>query len=172
MFAGKTTALINHIAVAAASRGITRTLVFKPARDTRYDAHSEIVTHSGKRLPATAIVDTAEITLAPNLADTHIAIDEAHFFGNALIAPVTLALTAGASLTIAGLERDHRGQPFDPFPWLLCEADEIIKLTSPCARCGQPAIHSQRLVASADRIVVGGSEAYEPRCRACFVPGK
>jgi len=36
--------------------------------------------------------------------------------------------------------------------------------------CGAPANHSQRLVASGDRVLVGEKEAYEPRCRLHFEP--
>jgi thymidine kinase len=34
-------------------------------------------------------------------------------------------------------------------------------------QCGAPANRTQRLVHSTDRVVVGGSHAYEARCRRC-----
>jgi thymidine kinase len=37
-------------------------------------------------------------------------------------------------------------------------------------RCGNPAVHTQRLVASEDLIVVGAAGMYEARCRRCFEP--
>jgi thymidine kinase len=37
-------------------------------------------------------------------------------------------------------------------------------------RCGNPAMHTQRLVASAELIVVGAGGMYEARCRRCFEP--
>jgi thymidine kinase len=37
-------------------------------------------------------------------------------------------------------------------------------------QCGNPAKHTQRLVASEDLIVVGTSGMYEARCRRCFEP--
>jgi thymidine kinase len=37
-------------------------------------------------------------------------------------------------------------------------------------RCGNPAVHTQRLVASEELIVVGASGMYEARCRRCFEP--
>jgi thymidine kinase len=37
-------------------------------------------------------------------------------------------------------------------------------------RCGNPAAHTQRLVASEDLIVVGAGGMYEARCRRCFEP--
>jgi thymidine kinase len=36
--------------------------------------------------------------------------------------------------------------------------------------CGAPANRSQRLVATQDRVVVGGAGQYEARCRRCFHP--
>jgi hypothetical protein len=36
--------------------------------------------------------------------------------------------------------------------------------------CGNPAVHTQRLVASAELIVVGAGNVYEARCRRCFEP--
>jgi len=39
-----------------------------------------------------------------------------------------------------------------------------------CVRCGNPAVHTQRMVESEELIVVGASDAYEARCRRCFEP--
>jgi thymidine kinase len=39
-----------------------------------------------------------------------------------------------------------------------------------CVVCGAPANHSQRIVPGEDRVLVGATEAYEPRCRQCFEP--
>ena len=49
-------------------------------------------------------------------------------------------------------------------------AEEITKLLAICVRCGNPAVHTQRLVESEELIVVGASGAYEARCRRCFEP--
>jgi thymidine kinase len=51
---------------------------------------------------------------------------------------------------------------------LLAVADEITKTLAICMQCGNPAKHTQRLVASEDLIVVGTSGMYEARCRRCF----
>jgi thymidine kinase len=49
-------------------------------------------------------------------------------------------------------------------------AEEIHKLLAICMRCGNPAVHTQRLVASEELIVVGAGGMYEARCRRCFEP--
>lgn len=170
MFAGKTTELIRRL-----QHSTPPVLVIKPARDTRYSV-SELVSHDGARMPAHAVKDAAElesvVTTRLRASQTHmtVGIDEAHFFGVSL-GPVSARLIElRARVVIAGIERDHRGRAFEPFPSLLCEADEVVKLVSRCAKCGGEAIHSQRLFASEAAIVVGGAESYEPRCRACFDP--
>lgn len=164
MFAGKTAELLRRVAAAHdQGRAVT---VYKPETDNRYDALA-LVTHDGRRLTASPItLDCAGLVLPPPGA--LLVIDEAHFFGNALLAPVRSALATGVDVLLAGVDLDHRGLPFDPFPTLLCEADEVVKLRARCARCGGPAVHSHRLAPGSDRVLVGGAEAYEPRCRACF----
>lgn len=162
MFSGKTTALIAHLAQHPGA------LAIKPAIDLRYAA-AEIVSHTGQRIPAHAVSIAAEIEpLARDAAV--IGIDEVHFFGRDLTPICRRLLLVGKSVVLAGLERDHHGEPFEPFPTLLCEADEVVKLNSPCAVCGRPAIHSQRMVQTPGRIVIGGAESYQPRCRECFQP--
>jgi thymidine kinase len=71
---------------------------------------------------------------------------------------------------VAGLDTDFRGRPFEPMPRLLAIAEEITKLLAICVRCGNPAVHTQRLVESEELIVVGAGSAYEARCRRCFEP--
>jgi len=55
-------------------------------------------------------------------------------------------------------------------PRLLAVAEEITKLLAICMQCGNPAVHTQRIVASEELIVVGASGMYEARCRRCFEP--
>ena len=74
----------------------------------------------------------------------------------------------GKRVIIAGLDTDYLGRPFHPMPELLAIADEITKDLAICVRCGNPAKHTQRLVASEDLIVVGAAGMYEARCRRCF----
>jgi thymidine kinase len=62
------------------------------------------------------------------------------------------------------------GRPFEPIPRLLAVAEEITKLLAICMQCGNPAVHTQRLVASEELIVVGAGGMYEARCRRCFEP--
>lgn len=173
MFAGKTTLLRDRILAAQAAG--TPTLILSPASDTR-SGDSTIRTHTGLKLPARSIASAADIadacaplfsSHAPTIAPT-IAIDEAHFFGDALLAPTRDLISRGGHLIISGVSLDHRGLPFPPFPTLCCEATTVTRLLAICAHCKAPAIHSYRLIEGNDTIIVGGAESYEPRCQACF----
>jgi thymidine kinase len=55
-------------------------------------------------------------------------------------------------------------------PQLLAVAEYITKTLAICVVCGQPANHTQRLVASKDRVLLGAQGTYEARCRKCFDP--
>jgi thymidine kinase len=164
MFAGKTSLLIERLALA--SRAGASTVAFKHAGDTRYHA-SHLATHTGAQIPALAVSDPIEL-MSRLGKQSVVAIDEAHFFGAWLWDIITPLLRDRRRVIIAGVERDHHARPFEPFPRLLVEADEVIKLSGPCKRCGRPAIHSQRLTSDNSRVVVGGAEMYEARCRECF----
>ncbi len=166
MFAGKTTELIRRLVEARSSA--CDAVAIKPALDTRYAMH-ELVTHAGARLRARAVVDADEIAAAVGAA-TVIGVDEAHFFGAPLTAVCRALAASGRRVIVAGLEFDHFGETFEPFPSLLRCADEVTRLVTACARCGAPATHTQRLIASEARIAVGGAGDYEARCAACFRP--
>ena len=58
-------------------------------------------------------------------------------------------------MIVAGLDQDYLGKPFEPMPQLLAIAEYITKTHAICMVCGNPANHTQRLVASGDRVLVG-----------------
>lgn len=165
MFAGKTSLLIERIN-AAHARGET-TIAFKHASDTRYHA-THLATHGGLQVAALAVCDPIELVSRLGRAQV-VVIDEAHFFGAWLWDIIVPILRDRRQLIVAGVERDHTGRPFEPFPRLLVEADAVTKLSGPCAKCGKPAIHSQRMSSDTSRLVVGGSDLYQARCRECFL---
>ena len=76
----------------------------------------------------------------------------------------------GKRVIVAGLDQDYLGKPFEPMPQLLAIAEYITKTHAICMVCGNPASHTQRLVPSGDRVLLGAQGLYEARCRACFVP--
>ena len=99
-----------------------------------------------------------------------VGVDEAQFLGETVVEACVKLADLGKRVIVAGLDTDFMGRPFEPIPRLLAVAEEITKLLAICMRCGNPAVHTQRLVASEELIVVGAGGMYEARCRRCFEP--
>jgi thymidine kinase len=146
-----------------------RVQIFKPAIDERYAAN-EIVSHSGLGIPSDNIHKASEIMEKVQPRTEVIGIDEAQFLGDEVVDVCTKLANLGKRVIVAGLDTDYRGRPFEPMPRLLAIAEEITKLLAICVRCGNPAVHTQRLVESEELIVVGATGLYEARCRRCFEP--
>ena len=101
-----------------------------------------------------------------------IAIDEIHFFADQAIEPIALLRERGTSVIVVGCDIDHFGDLFTPFDTLIPRASEVVRLTGVCHRCGAPSTHSQRLVATTERIIVGGAKEFIATCAACFTPSR
>lgn len=167
MFSGKSEELIRRLRRARIAR--QKVQVFKPKIDVRY-ALDQIVSHSEMRHESAAIEQAAEILALVQPATSVVGIDEAQFFDDQLVSVANALAGRGVRVIIAGLDQDYTGQPFGPMPQLLAVAEYITKTHAICVRCGQPANYSQRIVQIEGRVVVGAAEAYEARCRRCFVP--
>lgn len=165
MFSGKSEELIRRLRRAEIAR--QRVQIFKPAIDDRYAAN-EIVSHSGLGIPSENIYKASEIMERVQPRTEVIGIDEAQFLGDEVVDVCTRLANLGKRVIVAGLDTDYRGRPFEPMPRLLAIAEEITKLLAICVRCGNPAVHTQRLVESDQLIVVGATGVYEARCRRCF----
>jgi thymidine kinase len=167
MFSGKSEELIRRLRRAQIAR--QKVQIFKPALDTRY-ADDHIVSHSEMRIPSCA-VKTARDLLDRVAADTEVVgIDEGQFFDAELPTICDTLADQGKRVIVAGLDKDYLGKPFEPMPQLLAIAEYITKTLAICMVCGNPANHTQRLVASEDRVLLGAQGTYEARCRRCFDP--
>lgn len=167
MFSGKTEELIRRLKRARIAR--QEVALFKPALDTRYDAEA-VVSHDATAMPSVVVHAADQVLLLVGEADV-VGIDEAQFFGLELVDVVERLAREGRRVVVAGLDQDYLGRPFEPVPQLMAVAEHVTKLHAVCVRCGAPANHSQRTVAADARVLVGETEAYEPRCRRCFRPG-
>lgn len=167
MFSGKSEELIRRLRRTQIAR--QRVQVFKPIIDGRY-SREHIVSHSDMRIDAD-LVATADAILEKLDERTEVVgVDEGQFFDQTLVTVSNQMANMGKRVIIAGLDTDFMGKPFEPMPQLLAVAEYITKTLAICMRCGSPANQTQRLVASKDRVVVGGAGAYEARCRRCFEP--
>jgi thymidine kinase len=167
MFSGKSEELIRRLRRAEIAR--QRVQIFKPGIDQRY-AEDHIVSHSELRIRSIGVRDAAELESRLDLRTEVIGIDEAQLLGDGVIELAVRLADLGKRIIIAGLDTDYLGRPFHPMPELLAVADEITKTLAICMQCGNPAKHTQRLVASEELIVVGAAGMYEARCRRCFEP--
>ena len=167
MFSGKSEELIRRLRRAKIAR--LKVQVFKPEIDVRY-SHDHIVSHSEMRHESRVARSASEI-LAQVEPDTQVVgIDEGQFFDDDLVEVANTLAHRGLRVIVAGLDQDYTGKPFEPMPQLLAVAEYITKTHAICVRCGQPANYSQRIVEVEGQVVVGAGDAYEARCRRCFVP--
>jgi len=167
MFSGKSEELIRRLRRAQIAK--QKVQIFKPAIDNRF-SDAEIVSHSAMKLPSESVANSAEL-LSRVKPDTEvIGVDEGQFFDTGLTAVVTKLANEGKRVIVAGLDQDYLARPFEPMPQLLAIAEYITKTHAICVVCGAPANHTQRLVVSSERVLVGASGTYEARCRHCFDP--
>ncbi|KIL44004.1 thymidine kinase [Jeotgalibacillus alimentarius] len=168
MFSGKSEELIRRVRRAQFAR--QHILVFKPKLDDRYSEEA-IVSHNGASVIAVPVEHSSEILEQVTEKADLIAIDEVQFFDEEVVDVVTQLADKGFRVITAGLDQDFRGEPFGPVPHLMSLAEQVTKLQAVCAVCGSPASRTQRLIEGRPAgyddpvILVGASEAYEPRCR-------
>ncbi|MNY02165.1 Thymidine kinase [compost metagenome] len=98
-------------------------------------------------------------------------IDEAQFFDEGIVEVAETLARSGVRVIIAGLDMDFSGKPFGPMPQILATADYITKLHAICVRCGNIANFSYRKTDQTQKVMLGETESYEPRCRSCFYEG-
>src|SRR3954454_7828191 len=167
MFSGKSEELIRRLRRAQIAK--RKVQIFKPRIDNRYgDDH--IISHSEMRIPSVNLSSSRDL-LDQVLPDTEVVgIDEGQFFDAELPMILSTLADQGRRVIVAGLDQDYLGKPFEPMPQLLAIAEYITKTLAICMVCGNPANHTQRLVASEDRVLVGAGGLYEARCRVCFDP--
>jgi thymidine kinase len=168
MYSGKTEELIRRLRRAQIAR--QRVEIFKPAIDDRY-AKDAIVSHSEIRIPSRSVKKAADVLRHAHEAQV-IGIDEGQFLGPGLVGVCEKLAKMGKRVIVAGLDQDYLGRPFDPMPQLLAVAEYITKTLAICVVCGAPANRTYRKVQKGGRVVVGGAEIYEARCRRCFDLGR
>jgi thymidine kinase len=164
MFSGKTEELIRRLKRAKIAK--LRVEIFKPASDTRY--HDEdIVSHNQNSIRSTPVLSASEILLLAGDCDV-VGLDEVQFFDDSIIEVANSLANQGKRVVIAGLDMDFKGIPFGPMPHLMAIAEYVTKVHAVCVQCGDVANYSYRIVDKEDTVLLGESESYQARCRACF----
>ena len=167
MFSGKSEELIRRLRRVQIAR--QKVQIFKPSLDTRF-ADDHIVSHSEMRMASVSVASSRELLAQVEAATEVVGIDEGQFFDAELPMVCNSLADQGKRVIVAGLDKDYLGTPFEPMPHLLAIADYITKTLAICMVCGNPANHTQRLVNSGDRVLLGAQGTYEARCRVCFDP--
>ena len=167
MFSGKSEELIRRLRRAQIAR--QKVQIFKPTFDNRY-SEDHIVSHSEMRIGSRNVSDSRALLAQVDDTTEVVGIDEGQFFDGELPAVCNILANRGKRVIVAGLDQDYLGKPFEPMPQLLAIAEYITKTLAICVVCGNPANHTQRLVASKDRVLLGAQGTYEARCRRCFDP--
>jgi thymidine kinase len=171
MFSGKSEELLRRVRRALIAR--RKVQVFKSHLDERYGGVFRVSSHSGIEFEAIPVDSAAEI-MRQTRSDTElVGIDEAQFLDADIIDVVTALAARGVRVVVAGTDTDFRGEPFGMMGHLMAIAEHVDKLSAICVVCGDLACRNQRLVDGkparydSPTIQVGGSEAYEARCRRC-----
>ena len=178
MFSGKSEELIRRLKRARIAR--QRVACYKPDIDLRYH-RTAIASHSSQTHDAAVVTPTSDrlredlFAIDPGggakiqQVDV-VGLDEVQFFDHGIIHLALELVHLGKRVILAGLDTTFEAEPFGPVPHLMAIADTVTKLSAVCMVCGQPAIHTQRLGASQELVVVGAAGLYEARCRAHFTP--
>ncbi|MFQ5702589.1 MAG: thymidine kinase [Gemmatimonadales bacterium] len=171
MFSGKSEEMIRRVRRAVIARRTVQ--VFKSHLDDRYVGVQAVTTHDGLTVEAQPIDSAREIVREARPDAEVIAIDEAQFLDSEIVNVCTFLANEGRRIILAGTDTDFRGLPFGSMPQLMAVAEQVDKLHAICVVCGEPACRNQRLINGkpalydSPTIMVGGSEKYEARCRAC-----
>ncbi|MEO8502854.1 MAG: thymidine kinase [Acidobacteriota bacterium] len=167
MFSGKSEELVRRLRRAVIAR--QKVQVFKPLTDSRHEP-DRLVTRDQRELKAQTVASSAELRSSLEWGVEVVGIDEAQFFDGDLPALVEELADAGLRVIVAGLDQDYLRRPFGPMPAILALAEYIDKMHAVCVLCGGPANYSQRIAGGDSQVQVGDNEAYEARCRRCYVP--
>ena len=168
MFAGKTEELQRLYRRALKAK--RRVMAFVPTRDVR--SNGRLLTHAGIALNATSVSTSESLLCAiPDVAPPDdVFIDEVQFFDHELGSAVYhLVNRRHISVVVAGLLRDYRGAVFEATQDVLSQADTMRMLDAVCVVCANPATFTHRIVPSGERLQPAGSDAYEARCRECWL---
>ncbi|HZH65800.1 MAG TPA: thymidine kinase [Flavisolibacter sp.] len=165
MFSGKTEELIRRLKRAKIAN--QKVEIFKPAIDTRFD-EIKIVSHDENTIQSTPIANSQQILLMAQGVDV-VGIDEAQFFDPEIVNVCDELAIRGVRVIVAGLDMDFLANPFGQMPSLMAKADYVTKLHAICMKCGNIANYSYRIIPNEEQIMLGAKNAYEARCRVCFI---
>jgi len=176
MFAGKSSAVISRVRRAEVLGW--KTFVITSAKDDRYKESSssaKIMTHDKAGIEAFGVTVLKGTREHPEYSAARlIVVEEAQFFQDLYEFVVAAVEMDGKDVIVVGLDGDSDRRPFGDILRLVPLADEVLRLTSLCKRCGDgtPALFSALCRGhdeKTEQIFVGGSDMYEAVCRKHYI---
>ncbi|MGY6172442.1 thymidine kinase [Candidatus Mycoplasma pogonae] len=172
MFSGKSDELLKR--VVSLHYASVPILLFKPTIDNRF-SDDQIISRSGAKKDAFNVGNSQEIRDIINKQKKRfraIAIDEVHFFDQDLVDLIVELADQGYRVILSGLDQDYLRRPFGIMPTLLSLAEHITKLQAVCVNCKNAASTTFRKISDSSLNLIGDSDEYEARCRACHIKGE
>ena len=164
MFSGKTEELLRRLKRARFAN--QHVLIFKPQTDVRY-SDKKVVSHDANEIMSTPVENATDILSKVKDADV-VAIDEAQFFDDKIIAVCNQLANNGIRVIVVGLDMDFKGKPFGPMPNLMAVAEFVTKVHAICTKTGNLAHFSHRTSENDDLVLLGERTEYEALSRAAF----
>jgi thymidine kinase len=179
MFGGKTTRLLS--ALERYKYQNKNVLLFKPRVDVRYSEDS-VVTHSGiewkcgkdnfnKMIRVNSSFDLYRYFNAYNKQHEVdvVALDEAFMIDG--VSDVLIDIyKSGKTVLVSSLQLSSNGEPYKEMNKMLPWATNIQICPAVCSGCGEDAYFTEKISGEGhERIEVGGSEMYQPKCFAHFI---
>ena len=163
MFGGKTTRMLA--ALERYQYQNRTTMLFKPWMDTRYTDENVVVTHKGQKHNSILVSQGDEI-LKRGLGADVIAVDELFMIPGSAEALISL-FHKGKTILVSTLQLSSMPSGYTAFeepkslmPW----ATSIEVCPAVCSQCDRDAFYTQRIGSQPKKILVGGSEDYQPVC--------
>ena len=176
MYCGKTEELIRQ--VKRATIGKKKVQAFNHTIDNRYSTEKKLFSHNGQSHDSEKVSSTQELLKALRKDTEIVAIDEAQWFGEALVPLIETLLEQGKKVIVAGLAMTFDRKPFVPIPTLMAMADRVTKLSAICSLCGEEAVFHKRITkkkVTSDSLVPDpafvsklDASVFQARCRKCF----
>ena len=165
MFGGKTTRLLSVLERYKLRQ--KKIYTFKPLRDTRYESMGRsIVSHRGyetNSVPIEEATDIIEYLNHRRVTSGVVAVDEAFMVDG--IADVLIGLfRKGFTVMVSSIQLSSDGTPFEEITKMMPWATKIEVCPAVCPITGKDAYYTYRKTTDTEKIVVGGTETYEPRC--------
>jgi len=172
MFAGKSSAILQKVRRAEILGW--KHLVLTNRIDVRYETSgSTIHTHDHAGMEACGVMKLEEAIGTDCYNEARlVVIEEAQFFSDLYTFVLKAVEEDGKEVVVVGLDGDSDRKPFGQILEVLPLADEVIRLSALCKRCGDgtAALFSALVKGTKEsQVCVGGADRYEPMCRRHFL---